>query len=120
MHRLCLSVVVIGAAAVGLVTGVAGAAPAGARMWVPCAGHPKQVRNLQASRMTCRRARRAVRRGKVALTPGGPLFTTPRFKCDSPIGPPLPPNLAPRFTLCTHGHRAFRFYSSSEPSRHTT
>jgi hypothetical protein len=71
------------------------------------------VRRLQVSHLTCARAVRAIRRGKFALTPGGPVFSTRGFHCSSPVGPPL--NDAPRFTVCRRRGHAFRFYSFAEP-----
>lgn len=94
------------------VASAAGAPRARAGHWTGCSGHPRQVRHVQVSRLSCAKAVRAIKRGKFALTPGGPLFTTPRFKCESPVGPPMD---GPRFTVCTRHHHKFRFYSFAEP-----
>jgi hypothetical protein len=100
-----------------LVSPTAAGAPSVAAMpskhvWIGCAGHPHHVRHVQVSRLSCSKATSAVRRGKFDLTPGGPVFSTPRFRCRSPVGPP--PN-GPRFTVCRWHGRAFRFYSFAEP-----
>jgi hypothetical protein len=108
-----ISVAITVAALAVIGAGSAGGAPRGsAGQWTGCSGHPRQVRHLQASRLTCAKAIKAIKRGKFALTPGGPLFSTRGFKCDSPVGPPVD---GPRFTVCArHGHK-FRFYSFAEP-----
>ena len=66
------------------------------------------VTHLRVSQISCSRAAAAVRAGKFELTPGGPLFSTPGFACQSPIGPP-PPRSKPRYFRCTHRHERFEF-----------
>lgn len=82
-----------------------------ARVWTRCQTHPRGVQNLRASRLTCIGARKAIKRGKFEVTPGGQLFSTRGFHCESPVGPP---RNGPRFTHCRKGHRAFSFYGPSE------
>jgi hypothetical protein len=75
--------------------------------WMRCHGHPRRVRNVQVSELPCLKAKKAIRRGKFEVTPGGLLFSTRGFRCESPVGAP---HDEPRFTLCRKRHRAFRFY----------
>jgi len=89
------------------------AAAAATRQWHGCPSHPRRVRHLQVSRLTCAKAIRAIRSGKFDLTPGGPVFSTPGYRCHSPVGPPLD---GPRFTVCKRYTYAFRFYSFAEPA----
>jgi len=83
------------------------------RQWHGCSRHTRRTRHLQVSRLTCAKAVRAIKRGTFDLTPGGPVFSTPGYRCHSPVGPPLD---GPRFTVCRHYTHAFRFYSFAEPS----
>jgi hypothetical protein len=75
--------------------------------WTRCHGHPPRVRNLQVSKLTCPKAEKAIRRGRFEQTPGGEIFSTRGFGCESSVGPPREP---PSFTLCSRRHHAFRFY----------
>jgi hypothetical protein len=70
---------------------------------------PFSISGLRVSRMTCARAASAVRAGSFAEDPAGLLFTTPRFTCQSPIGPPLPGQPTPRPYTCQRGAARFRF-----------
>lgn len=79
--------------------------------WTRCHGHPRRTRALQASHLTCPSAKRAIRRGKFEVTPGGLIFTTRGFACESPVGPPRD---GPRFTVCRRQRQAFRFYGPPE------
>jgi hypothetical protein len=107
-----LVVIAVAALALAVAIGAGGAAAKAPHRGAACAGHPRGVRKLEVSRMRCSDAVTAVRRGRFELTPGGPLFTTPGFTCQSPVGPPL---RGPRFTVCTSGRRSLRFYSNAEP-----
>jgi hypothetical protein len=88
------------------------AATGATRQWHGCSRHTRRTRHLQVSRLTCANAIGAIRRGKFALPPGGPVFSTPGYRCHSPVGPPL---YRPRFTVCQRYTHAFRFYSFAEP-----
>lgn len=66
------------------------------------------VTHLRVNGISCSRSAAAVRAGKFELTPGGPLFSTPGFVCNSPIGPPLPGS-KPRFFKCAHRRERFEF-----------
>jgi hypothetical protein len=114
-HRASIRIVTLGvlAGVTWLITSGfrAGGTPVIApRSWVQCSGHPRGARHLQVAHFTCRRAVSAIKRGRFELTPAGPFFSTPGFRCSSPILP-----LGPRFTVCREGHQEFRFYSFAEP-----
>ena len=49
-------------------------------------GH-RTVTHVRVRRLSCARAASVLRAGSFALTPAGPLFTTPGYRCRSPIGP---------------------------------
>jgi hypothetical protein len=83
------------------------------RHWHGCSRHPRRVRHLQVSYLTCAKAIKAIKRGKFESPPGGPTFSTPGFRCHWPVGPPLD---GPRFTVCRRHSHAFRFYSLAEPA----
>jgi hypothetical protein len=108
---LLLVLAAVSASAV-LSTGADTEAAALKRQWHGCVKHPRRVRHLQVSRLTCAKAVRAIKRGKFESPPGGPTFSTPGYRCTWPVGPPLD---GPRFTVCRHYAHAFRFYSLAEP-----
>ena len=54
------------------------------------AGGSLNVTNLRVIEISCSRAAAAVRAGSYEATPAGPLFTSPRFSCSGPVGPPPP------------------------------
>jgi hypothetical protein len=92
--------------------------------WTRCHGHPPRVRNLQVSKLTCPKARKAIRRGRFEQTPGGEIFSTRGFGCDSPVGPPRKPPIhplpqrAPRFqVLRSLRSRAIRWSCRPPPAR---
>ena len=66
------------------------------------------VTNLRVIRISCPRARAALRASSYEATPGGPLFTSPRFSCSGPIGPP-PPRAKPRYYHCNRRRQRFEF-----------
>jgi hypothetical protein len=101
---------VVFALAIGV--GAGGATASGTGRWVACSGHPRSVRHLQVSRLSCSEAVTAIKRGQLAFVPAGLAFSTRGFTCRSPVGPP---EHGPRFTVCRRSHRAFRFYSIAEP-----
>jgi len=63
---------------------------------------------LGVSHLSCARALEAVHAGSFALTPAYPIFSTPDFRCTSPIGPPRPGPT--RYVVCRRGQAAFRFH----------
>ena len=66
------------------------------------------VTNLRVIRISCSRARAALRASSYEATPGGPLFTSRRFSCSGPVGPPLP-KAKPRYYHCNRGRQRFEF-----------
>jgi hypothetical protein len=66
------------------------------------------ITNLRVIRISCSRAAAALRAGGYEATPGGPLFTAPRFSCSGPVGPP-PPGSKPRYYQCDRRRQRFEF-----------
>jgi hypothetical protein len=66
------------------------------------------VANLGVIRISCSRARAALRASSYEATPGGPLFTSPGFRCGGPVGPRLP-RTKPRYYHCNHRRQMFEF-----------
>jgi hypothetical protein len=48
-----------------------------------------EITPVDVLRLTCTRAAQAVKNGRVALTPGGPIFSTNGYACRSTISLPL-------------------------------
>ncbi len=72
------------------------------------AGGSLNLTNLRVIRISCSRAAAAVRASNYEATPAGPLFTSPRFRCSGPVGPP-PPGARPRYYHCNHRRKMFEF-----------
>jgi hypothetical protein len=72
------------------------------------AGGSLAVTSLRVIRISCSRAAVAVRASRFEVTPGGPLFTSPRFSCGGPVGLP-PPGAKPRYYHCEHRRQSFEF-----------
>ena len=72
------------------------------------AGGSLNITNLRVSRISCSRAAVAVRASSYEPTPGGPLFTSPRFRCGGPVGPRLR-GTRPRYYHCHRWRQAFEF-----------
>jgi hypothetical protein len=72
-------------------------------------GTPLPISQLGVSHLSCAEAEKAVRSGSFELTPANPIFSTPGFRCTSPIGPPLPGMPAVRHVVCRDGVHTFRF-----------
>jgi hypothetical protein len=80
-----------------------------------CSEHPRKVHRMQVSHLGCSMAIKAVRHGTFEATPGGLLFSTSGFTCQSPIAPPPAGSSGPRFTFCGHRGHAFRFTNDRSP-----
>jgi hypothetical protein len=72
------------------------------------AGGSLKITSLGVSRISCSRAAAAVRASRYEATPGGPLFTSPRFSCGGPEGPRLR-GTVPRYYHCHRRRQAFEF-----------
>jgi hypothetical protein len=71
-----------------------------------------RISEVQALRVTCSQAARRIDRGRLLLSPAGPLFAVRGYACgERNLDPVTPaPSQLPQLVLCTAGHRhEFRF-----------
>ena len=103
------------AASLATAVGSGHAAP-GRPIWTACALRRTlsgtQIAELQVARMSCTQAAGAIKRARVLLTPGGPIFSSAGQTCRATnLEPTTPaPSQLPELVRC-RGHRqqAFRF-----------
>jgi hypothetical protein len=112
-RKVAPGLVVLAALAVTAATG-AGAEAAGG--WKACSVHRSvsgtKISRVHASGMPCSEAAGAIQRGRVLLSPGGPIFSTSGYRCTGKnLHPTSPsPSQLPALIHCTRGHgHAFRF-----------
>jgi hypothetical protein len=113
MRKVVPSLVVLVALAMTAATGERAQA---AGRWKACSIHRSlsgtEVSRVHTSRMPCSQAAGAIGRGRVLLTPGGPMFSTAGYRCvGRNLQPTTPaPSQLPALIRCTRGHgHTFRF-----------
>ena len=109
---------ILGAAlATALVGPASAASPDPITYWTKCSLHVKragvEVSPVEVLHLTCAQANQAIRRARILLTPGGPIFSTHGYTCSStsilPRFDPSPIEL-PAAERCTGAqHRQLSF-----------
>jgi hypothetical protein len=109
---------ILGAAVATVLVSPAGAAsPSPITYWTKCSSHVKvagvEVSPVEVLHVTCAQANHAIRRARILLTPGGPIFSTHGYTCSStnilPRVDPSPVEL-PAAERCTGAqHRQLSF-----------
>jgi hypothetical protein len=84
--------------------------------WVRCSLHihlsGTEVSPVEVSHLSCARAKRAIQRGQVLMSPGGPIFSTRGYTCRSTSILPRvdpSPNQLPAAEFCRHGRNRLSF-----------
>jgi hypothetical protein len=116
--RRALLGLILGAAVATVLVSPAGAAsPGPITYWTKCSSHVKvagvEVSPVEVLHLTCAQANLAIRRARILLTPGGPVFSTHGYTCSStnilPRVDPSPIEL-PAAERCTGAqHRQLSF-----------
>ena len=84
------------------------------KLTIHAAGTDWTVTRLTALRLSCSQASAAVRTGVIELTPGGPIFHTRGFRCNSPIGPPQS-RATHRYFSCSRAQQRLKFWVAGIP-----
>jgi hypothetical protein len=118
LGTLVMPILILGAAVATVFVSSAGAAsPSPSTYWTECSSRVKvegvEVSPVEVLHLTCAQANRAIRRARILLTPGGPIFSTHGYTCSStnilPRVDPSPIEL-PAAERCTGAqHRQLSF-----------
>jgi hypothetical protein len=102
---------------IGLARGAGATSPGSISFWTRCSLDAKigsvEVTPVEVLHINCAQAAQAIKNGRVALTPGGPIFSTNGYVCRSAIILPRfdpSPSELPAVESCTsasHHHLSF-------------
>jgi hypothetical protein len=88
-NMLLLGIVLVAVAWTGLARDARATSPARITFWTRCPLEVTvasvEVGPVEVLRLTCAQARQAIQSARIALTPGGPVFSTTGYTCRSRI-----------------------------------